>query len=80
MPRDDKTPYLGGRLRRRARLWMLVLGLWGISHAAALDGVLEVRSAYVNIDNGVFLLHARVEYPVSTGHPRCAARWRRPDL
>ena len=31
--------------------------------AAALDGVLEVRSAYVNIDKGVFLLHARVEYP-----------------
>ena len=31
----------------------------------ALDGVLEVRSAYVNIDNGVFLLHARVEYPVN---------------
>jgi hypothetical protein len=33
--------------------------------ADALDGVLEVRSAYVNIDNGVFLLHARVEYPVN---------------
>ena len=32
--------------------------------ADALDGVLEVRSAYVNIDKGVFLLHARVEYPV----------------
>ena len=31
----------------------------------ALDGVLEVRSAYVNINKGVFLLHARVEYPVS---------------
>ena len=65
MPRDGKTPYLGGRLRRRARLWVLVLGLWGISQAAALDGVLEVRSAYVNIDNGVFQLHARVEYPVT---------------
>ena len=33
--------------------------------AAALDGVLEVRSAYVNIDKGVFLLHARVEYPLT---------------
>jgi hypothetical protein len=31
--------------------------------ADALDGTLEVRSAYVNIDHGVFLLHARVEYP-----------------
>jgi Domain of unknown function (DUF4390) len=33
--------------------------------ADALDGVLEVHSAYVNIDRGVFLLHARVEYPAS---------------
>jgi Domain of unknown function (DUF4390) len=33
--------------------------------ADALDGVLEVRSAYVNVDNGVFLLHARIEYPVN---------------
>ena len=31
--------------------------------AEALDGVLEVHSAYVNIDHGVFLLHARIEYP-----------------
>jgi hypothetical protein len=34
-------------------------------YADALDGVLEVHSAYVNIDNGVFLLHARVEYPIN---------------
>lgn len=33
--------------------------------ADALDGVLEVRSAYVNVDNGVFLLHARIAYPVN---------------
>lgn len=33
--------------------------------ADALEGALEVRSAYVNIDRGVFLLHARVEYTVS---------------
>jgi hypothetical protein len=36
-----------------------------VAYADALDGVLEVRSAYVNIDNGVFLLHARIEYPVN---------------
>lgn len=36
---------------------------WRPAHADALDGVLEVRSAYVNIDKGVFLLFARVEYP-----------------
>ena len=35
----------------------------GSLRADALDGVLEVRSAYVNVDGGVFLLHARVEYP-----------------
>jgi Domain of unknown function (DUF4390) len=43
----------------------LLLLAWGLVYADALDGVLEVRSAYVNIDNGVFLLHARVEYPVN---------------
>ena len=31
--------------------------------ANALDGVLEVKSAYVNVDHGVFKLHARVQYP-----------------
>ena len=30
-----------------------------------LDGVLEVRSAYVNTDQGVFQLFARVAYPVN---------------
>jgi Domain of unknown function (DUF4390) len=33
--------------------------------ADALDGVLEVRSAYVTVEGGVFLLHARIEYPVN---------------
>jgi hypothetical protein len=41
----------------------LALAGSGLAFADALDGVLEVRSAYVNIDKGVFLLHARVEYP-----------------
>ena len=44
---------------------MIALGAAGLASAAALDGILEVRSAFVNIDKGVFLLHARVEYPVS---------------
>jgi Domain of unknown function (DUF4390) len=44
----------------------LVLSAWAACVCAdALDGVLEVRSAYVNIDKGVFLLHARVEYPIN---------------
>ena len=42
----------------------MLLVAWSLGAADALDGVLEVRSAYVNIDKGVFLLHARVEYPV----------------
>jgi hypothetical protein len=66
MPRDDTTPYFGGRSGRLALLWMLASSVFGLACAAALDGVLEVRSAYVNIDKGVFLLHARVEYPEST--------------
>jgi Domain of unknown function (DUF4390) len=66
MPRDDSTSNLGRRTRRGALLWMLAVTFGGMAWAAALDGVLEVRSAYVNIDKGVFLLHARVEYPEST--------------
>jgi hypothetical protein len=37
----------------------------GRVHADALDGVLEVRSAYVNVEEGVFQLFARVTYPVN---------------
>src|SRR5579862_7411639 len=48
-----------------ALLCVLIVTLSSLAWGAALDGVLEVRSAYVNIDKGVFLLHARVEYPVS---------------
>jgi hypothetical protein len=44
--------------------FLTIAGLWGsFACADALDGVLEVRSAYVNVDSGVFLLHARIEYP-----------------
>lgn len=50
-------------LRIPAIALTLALAAAGVALADALDGVLEVRSAYVNIDKGVFLLHARVEYP-----------------
>jgi len=33
--------------------------------ANALDGVLQVSSAYVNFDNGVIQLYARVQYPLN---------------
>jgi len=45
-------------------LCVIVLTAWSLGFADALDGNLEVRSAYVNVARGVFLLHARVEYPV----------------
>jgi len=45
---------------------MLATALGGsVSRADALDGVLEVRSAYVALDQGVFQLFARVAYPVN---------------
>ncbi len=65
MPRDEKIFSPASRHRWLAWLWVLALGACAAACAAALDGVLEVRSAYVNIDKGVFLLHARVEYPES---------------
>jgi hypothetical protein len=48
-----------------AAVCLMLLAAWSLGVADALDGVLEVRSAFVNIDKGVFLLHARVEYPIS---------------
>ena len=46
-----------------ALIFATAFGWLGLARADALDGVLEVRSAYVNVDGGVFLLHARIEYP-----------------
>lgn len=57
-----------------ARPWsasLLPLLLCGLAFAAspvradALDGVLEVQSAFVSIDDGVYQLHARVRYPAN---------------
>ena len=44
-----------------------LLAVWRERRARAdvLDGVLEVRSAYVNVEQGVFQLFARVAYPVN---------------
>ena len=44
---------------------LLAVGASAASRADVLDGVLEVRSAYVNIEQGVFQLFARVAYPVN---------------
>jgi hypothetical protein len=65
MLRTDLTTDGSTRGALLAALCALVLSSSTLSLADALDGVLEVRSAYVNINKGVFLLHARIEYPVS---------------
>jgi hypothetical protein len=44
----------------------LVIAFWStLALADALDGVLQVGSAYVNFDNGVIQLYARVQYPLN---------------
>ncbi len=35
------------------------------ARADALDGVLEVQSAFVNLNDGVYQLHARLKYPAN---------------
>ena len=65
MVRTDLTTDRSSRGALLAGVCALVMAAWSLSLADALDGILEVRSAYVNIDKGVFLLHARVDYPVS---------------
>jgi hypothetical protein len=65
MLRTDLTTDRSTRGALLAGLCTLVLSFSSLSLADALDGVLEVRSAYVNINKGVFLLHARIEYPLS---------------
>jgi hypothetical protein len=44
----------------------MLIALWStLVLADALDGVLQVSSAYVNFDNGVIQLYARVQYPLN---------------
>ena len=63
MPRGDPTRKGLTRGGQLATAYAIALASWSLGLADALDGVLEVRSAYVNIDKGVFLLHARIDYP-----------------
>ena len=65
MLRADLTTDGSRRSTLLAAACAIGLAVWSLSIADALDGVLEVRSAYVNIEKGVFLLHARVDYPLS---------------
>jgi len=65
MLRIDLTRSRSSRGTFLAGVLVMLATASSLSLADALDGALEVRQAYVNIDKGVFLLHARVEYPVS---------------
>jgi hypothetical protein len=49
----------------RAALAMLIALSSTLALADTLDGVLQVGSAYVNFDNGVIQLYARVQYPLN---------------
>src|SRR5487761_340011 len=73
MPRGFSAPERS-RPHSRTRGWpsliilvgALLLALSGtLTFANALDGALEVSSAYVNFDHGVIQLYARVQYPLN---------------
>ena len=73
MPRRFSTPECS-LAQARTGSWSKLLILAGVLLAAfsstlslanALDGVLQVGSAYVNFDNGVIQLYARVQYPLN---------------
>lgn len=59
------------QFRRANNFWTLLLaallsvGVGETARSDVLDGVLEVRSAYVKPEQGVFQLFARVTYPVN---------------
>ena len=67
MPRRFSTPERRSGRPRPSLIVLaaaLVFALAGtLALADALDGALEVSSAYVNFDKGVIALYARVEYP-----------------
>jgi hypothetical protein len=71
MPRPFSTAdgrLSGSRCRRGSLLLAaaIVLVISGaLAFANALDGILEVRSAYVNLDQGVIQLYARIQYPLN---------------
>ena len=73
MPRPF-SPLGGRRAQRRAGGRSSLIGLAAVllvalsstlALADALDGVLKVSSAYVNFDQGVIQLYARVQYPLN---------------
>jgi hypothetical protein len=62
--RRERTAGAGYAWQRALLACALAL-LLPTAFADALDGTLEVRSAYVTVDNGVYQLTARIAYPVN---------------
>jgi hypothetical protein len=73
MKGPTKTPAIGLPRIARSRVGLPFVAMLVLLQAfasrpaagAALDGVFEVRSAYLTVDEGVFLLNVRTEYPVN---------------
>ena len=51
-------------LLRACILWLAMTPL-AVLHADPLEGALEIDSAFININDGVYQLHAQIRYPVS---------------
>ena len=64
MGRDRRAVAPGAGQRLLLGCLILLCGL-SVAVADVLDGTLEVRSAYVTVDNGVYKLNARATYPLT---------------
>jgi Domain of unknown function (DUF4390) len=63
--RREGTAVAGSAWQQVLLACVLALAVLPQAYADALDGTLEVRSAYVTVDNGVYQLTARIAYPVN---------------
>lgn len=53
-----------GSLLRACILWLAIMPLAALQ-ADPLEGALEIDSAFINVNDGVYQLHAQILYPVS---------------
>ncbi len=54
----------GLRLLRWLCCWLLLVPVSTL-RADPLEGALEIESAFINVTNGVYQLHAQIRYPIS---------------
>jgi hypothetical protein len=62
-PHPDRIEMIRSPWVTLAAAWLALCSV--VVMADALDGVLQVRSAFVDLDHSVFQLHARVDYPMT---------------